>query len=485
MTEEKSTKTIEESVPGNKETIRMTGASIPPEGGNITPVDNNRENNSLATQDENYPIPYNTDEKTLHVEQSKDARTLTAEELKSKRYQSGLTVEEAKRLEDLEAQNNGEGVLKDKGKDDIPYRNRDPYKLEEGDIIEVMYKGLLKDIMVVDAWASKHMWHGYDKMLHSIDKRREEKKAEKDAEESSKKLAEKENYDLKAAHDKKQEEIKVESEQELKKVKKISQAINKGTLFDKENKDLLSEFEKIKKDTKGKEIYETVKQTCETKKDDKEAREKMAKEFFVYSAGTVWFNCMNKTAANDMAYAEVSHRSKHEKMNAQQMEREFNSANVSYEDHIQKTTAKEQQEAKEKISKSSLLEDKVLSKINPGELYDNCASKTRGLKKMAEKATDYADMNAHITERNPYVNGVRHMTEMPKLPEKNNVFRGGTLKDAVNYMKELRHDTLQTTSTNDYRTYLREQTGNHIKRLKSAQSNDEIIKKLRDRNGGR
>lgn len=494
MTEEKNTPSIEENKAPIKENINISGAAVPPEKGDILPVAASSENNSLATQAENYPEI--KPERTLNVEQAKEQRTLTAEELKAKRYQSGLTVEEAKKLEDMEAENNAEGKLSQENGKDIPYRDIKPHKLEEGDIIEVMYKGLISDIMNVDAWVSKHLWHAYDKMIYNADKRKNDKNAEKAAQEAAKDkdkssdldISQDKSFNLEKAHAKKQEEIKTQTEQDLSKVEKISQAINKGTLFNKENKDLLSDFEKITKadEKQGKATYNTVKQACESKEENKEAREKAAKEFFAYNAGAIWFNCINQTAANNMAYAEVSHRSKHENMNAKQMEREFTSAHSSYNESINKNTAKEQQEAKEKISKSPLLDEKVISNIDLGELYKDSAPRSRSLEKMGKKAVEYAHINSNISERNPYINGVRHITGMPKLQEKEQVFSGGSLKDAVNYMKELRHDTLQiTTPLNNHDQYMREMTGNHIQRLKNAQSNEEIIKRLREKNGGR
>ena len=495
MTKENNIDTTEENAPIAENTTVMSGAAVPPAGENIAHVDNTPEKNSLAVQEEHYPASQNAIQHTLTVEQEKDPNSMTVAELQAEQYKHGLNVSQQQALnEKLAPENKDTGNLSQKLDNKDYDQDVKPYQLEEGDIIDVMYKGFIKDLMSVDAWTRKHAYRFLDNAIYGIDNRRARRQQEKEAQKADdkKNTSNTSNQDtskqdekpsvLDKAYAENYEKIKNEMDKELSTIKDISEAIKDGTLFDEDKKDLLNNFQKINQNDA--KTFEAVKEACD-KKDNKEAREKMAKEFFAYNGGTAWFNFSNQFTANNLAYAEMSHRAKHEDMNAQQMEQEFAKTHASFHDHIQSATAEEQKKAKDKVSTSTALDKKVLSKINITDLYADSAPKTKGMKQMGQKAVEYAELNADISERNPYVSGMRHRMKMPETPTTQHVFSGGTLQDAVGYMSELRADTLQTTSPlQNHDNYHHEMVGKHLEKLNTAGSNEEILKQLRSKNQG-
>ena len=156
------------------------------------------------------------------------------------------------------------------------------------------------------------------------------------------------------------------------------------------------------------------------------------------------------------------------------MEKEFRKARQTYQDTIKKTVEPEVESAVETISQYQLLNKKTLEFANYADLLKAKSPKTFNISTFSSRAAQYAAMNSDVTERNPYVKGVRHIMKMPELQYKEvEVFKGGTLKDAVNYMQDLKSaQSIRTTNENTSMHDLsddeqRKLTREHINRIKN------------------
>ena len=501
MTEENNNiTTVSEAPRTNSVNSATLGATPPPSNGNLSPAPAAATDNSLTVQQENYPAAQQTQQQSASAPGS-----MTVEEkiryLKGKQYEGTLTAEEAQQLDNLlkEANNKEGDLIGDKSKTEVPYRDIKPDKNEEGDIIDVMYKGLLDDVMKIEAWARKHIYHAYDSSIAKHDANWANRKNNNNNQNSSNTNTNTnntgDNFDLNTEYQKQTTENIDNYKKESKKAADIAEALKNGTLYDKENKDMAKEFEKMAKanGNNGAATIHAAKIVCKKMKENPQdataqtACENVGKRFYADSGVSIYISFITRQNADNCAYAEVSHRSKHQNTSAKKTEIDFKKARQTYMDKFKDQMEADKTSAKQAVVNSGFLsqtfeESKTPEKMKEFEaIVISASGKTRNMLNFSQKAVEYSQMNSDTSERNPYINKIRYTMDMPKLQyQKVEVFKGGSLQEACLYMQSLKKESnLCATALNmdNNRSEIRDRIQRHMQMIRNN-TPQEILQQL-------
>ncbi len=238
------------------------------------------------------------------------ASSLSLEELQEKQRMGLLTLDEQKALEEKQNQPN-DGSLRKLPDKDISAEDPKKKEFKEEDVIAYMYKEwLIEGALWCSRKAEKYFNYGCHKLREALREGNEAKKEEIKKIRSGKtyKNAEK----IEGLWEKKHEEILAKTQKTEKDINDIGAAINDGTLFDDNNKELLKKYEKmIGADTEeGKKKLEATRSACETRKANPEdtnaalGTKKIAAEFARDAKVNLAFDneievaALNLTAAN-------------------------------------------------------------------------------------------------------------------------------------------------------------------------------------------
>lgn len=259
-----------------------------------------------------------SEEKTTTTATPK-ASSLSLEELQEKQRLGLLTLDEQQALAEKQNQPN-DGSLKKKKDNDIDPTDPKEKDFKQDDVINYMYeKWLIAGALWSAEKVEKYFNYGCYKLRAHLQEQNAEKKAKLQGTTTYKtmeKIAGQRNDkgELEGGlYGKKKKEIMDRFEQNNKDITDIGIAINDGTLFDGQNKELLKKYEKmIGADTEeGKKKLEATRKACETRKANPENEEaalgskKIAAEFARDARINLTFDTKAEFAALELATANV------------------------------------------------------------------------------------------------------------------------------------------------------------------------------------
>lgn len=268
---------------------------------------------------------------------SPQASSLSLEELQEKQRMGLLSLEEQQALEQKQNQPN-DGSLKKKKDNDIAPTDPKEKEFKEGDVIAYMYeKWLIAGALWCAEKVEKYFDYGCYKLRAHIQEQNAERKAKLQGTTTYKTMEKiagrrNDNGELEGGlYGKKKKEIMDRFEQTNKDITDIGVAINNGTLFDGQNKELLKKYEKmIGADTEeGKKKLEATRTACETRKANPNNEEaalgtkKIAAEFARDARINLTFDTKAEIAALDLTTANVLTGISYNKDNCKTAEKDF------------------------------------------------------------------------------------------------------------------------------------------------------------------
>ena len=254
---------------------------------------------------------------------------------------TGVATPELLKLEEeLREQINqpNDGSLKKKADNDISPTDPKEKEFKEQDVIAYMYeKWLIAGALWCAEKVEKYFNYGCHKLRASIQERNAERKAKIQGSTTYKtmeKVAGRRNDDGElegGLYTEKKKEIMDRFDQTNKDITDIGTAINDGTLFDGQNKELLKKYEKmIGSDTEeGKKKLEATRAACDARRADPEnadaalGSKKIAAEFAREARINLTFDTKAEIAALDLTTASVLTGISHNKDKCKTAEKDF------------------------------------------------------------------------------------------------------------------------------------------------------------------
>ena len=307
--------------------------------GNSGRIDTSENSTKMVEDTPKENIVENTGERsqTAEAPATPKASSLSLEELQEKQRMGLLTLEEQQAYEQKQNQPN-DGSLKKKSDNDISPTDPKEKEFKEQDVIAYMYeKWLIAGALWCAEKVEKYFNYGCHKLRASIQERNAERKAKIQGSTTYKtmeKVAGRRNDDGElegGLYTEKKKEIMDRFDQTNKDITDIGTAINNGTLFDGQNKELLKKYEKmIGSDTEeGKKKLEATRAACDARRADPEnadaalGSKKIAAEFAREARVNLTFDTKAEVAALDLTTASVLTGISHNKDKCKTAEKDF------------------------------------------------------------------------------------------------------------------------------------------------------------------